>query len=223
MCVTRRVRGSAVKKTFVVTLVSYVKRRSYNQPLTETHHSEAGQQSRSSAGGFQLGSAQVELSPGQRLQRVLVQTHSVKVVPLHFFLAFVCLKSSTKLQLQFRLHRVRRAKVRWRCTEKTTFSKVLIRRRLEPQRQTVSKYVGNSSSWLSVYQETQDANSPVQHSHRGATLCLWPEFQLTIRGKKNKQKKPQHVYLQILLSKHINIFYINIYVSLYIVCVIYTP
>lgn len=100
------------KKTFVVTLVSYVKRRSYNQPLTETHHSEAGQQSRSSAGGFQLGSAQVELSPGQRLQRVLVQTHSVKVVPLHFFLAFVCLKSSTKLQLQFRLHRVRRAKVR---------------------------------------------------------------------------------------------------------------
>lgn len=41
------------------------------------HHGEAGEQRGGAAGGFQLGSAQVELPPGQRLHRVLVQAHGL--------------------------------------------------------------------------------------------------------------------------------------------------
>lgn len=43
------------------------------------HHGEAGEQSRGSAGGFELGAAQVELAPGQRLHRVLVEAHHLGV------------------------------------------------------------------------------------------------------------------------------------------------
>lgn len=43
------------------------------------HHGEAGEQSRGPAGGFELGAAQVELAPGQRLHRVLVEAHHLGV------------------------------------------------------------------------------------------------------------------------------------------------
>lgn len=43
------------------------------------HHGEAGEQSRSPAGGFELGAAQVEFAPGQRLHRVLVEAHHLGV------------------------------------------------------------------------------------------------------------------------------------------------
>lgn len=42
------------------------------------YHGEAGEQRGGAAGGFQLGAAQVELPPGQRLHRVLVQAHGLR-------------------------------------------------------------------------------------------------------------------------------------------------
>lgn len=51
-------------------------RRPLSAPLPPgAHHGEAGEQRGGAAGGFQLGTAQVELPPGQRLHRVLVQAH----------------------------------------------------------------------------------------------------------------------------------------------------
>lgn len=43
----------------------------------ERYHGKAGKQCRCPAGSLQLGPAQVELPPGERLQGVLVQTHRV--------------------------------------------------------------------------------------------------------------------------------------------------
>lgn len=45
----------------------------------QAHHGEAGEQSRGPAGGFELGATQVELAPGQRLHRVLVEAHHLGV------------------------------------------------------------------------------------------------------------------------------------------------
>lgn len=42
---------------------------------TLTYHGEARQQSRGATGGFEFGSTQVQFSPWQSLQGVLVQTH----------------------------------------------------------------------------------------------------------------------------------------------------
>lgn len=44
----------------------------------ERYHGKAGKQCRCPAGSLQLGPAQVQLPPGERLQGVLVQTHRVK-------------------------------------------------------------------------------------------------------------------------------------------------
>lgn len=47
--------------------------------MARAHHGEAGEQSRGPAGGFELGAAQIELAPGQRLHGVLVETHHLGV------------------------------------------------------------------------------------------------------------------------------------------------
>lgn len=44
--------------------------------LHHGNHCETRQESRGAAGGFELSSAQIQLSPGQRLHGVLVQAHS---------------------------------------------------------------------------------------------------------------------------------------------------
>lgn len=52
-------------------------------PAKPTYHCKSREQSRGSAGGFQLGSAQVQLPPGQGLNRVVVGGHQLQVAAAH--------------------------------------------------------------------------------------------------------------------------------------------
>lgn len=52
-------------------------------PAKPTYHRKSREQSRGSAGGFQLGSAQVQLPPGQGLNRVVVGGHQLQVAAAH--------------------------------------------------------------------------------------------------------------------------------------------